>query len=81
MSVVLDVYPARELAAEFAGVSGLLVAQATADAAGGRAVYWMPGRGAALELLRGLTREGDLVVVMGAGDVDRLGRELVDGPP
>ena len=40
--VVLDVYPARERAEDFPGVSGLLVAQATADAAGGRRVLWLP---------------------------------------
>ena len=33
--VVLDVYPARERAEDFPGVSGLLVAGAAADAAGG----------------------------------------------
>jgi UDP-N-acetylmuramate-alanine ligase len=29
-------------------------------------------------VLRGLLREGDLCLVMGAGDIDRLGRTLVD---
>ncbi len=33
--VVLDVYPARERAEDFPGVSGLLVAEAAADAAAG----------------------------------------------
>ena len=40
--VVVDVYPARERAEDFPGVSGLLVAQAAADAAGGRPVWWLP---------------------------------------
>ena len=40
--VVLDVYPARERAEDFPGVSGLLIAEAAADAAGGRPVYWLP---------------------------------------
>ena len=40
--VVLDVYPARERPEDFPGVSGLLVARAAADAAGGRPVWWMP---------------------------------------
>ena len=48
--VVLDVYPARERAEDFPGVSGLLVAGAAADAAAGRPVWWLPGlrRGRAL---------------------------------
>jgi UDP-N-acetylmuramate--alanine ligase len=75
--VVLDVYPARERAEDFPGVSGLLIAEAAADAAGGRPVYWLPGFEAARAVLAGLLREGDVCVVMGAGDVDRLGRELV----
>src|SRR4051812_48041744 len=41
--VVLEIYPARERAEDFPGVSGLLVAEAAADAGGGRAVGWAPG--------------------------------------
>jgi UDP-N-acetylmuramate--alanine ligase len=76
---VLDVYPARERAADFPGVSGLLVAQAAADAAGGRTVLWLPTIDDAEPVLRGLLRDGDLCLVLGAGDVDELGRRLV-GP-
>ena len=50
---VLDVYPARERAADFPGVSGLLVAEAAADAAGGRTVLWLPTIDAAEPVLRG----------------------------
>ncbi len=77
--VVLDVYPARERAEDFPGVSGLTLAQAAADAAGGRPVMWLPTFADALPVLRGLLVEGDLCVVMGAGDVDALGRRLVGG--
>jgi UDP-N-acetylmuramate--alanine ligase len=75
--VVLDVYPARERAEDFPGVSGLLVAEAAADAAGGRRVAWLPTHAAAAGFLAGELREGDLLLTLGAGDVDRLGRELV----
>jgi UDP-N-acetylmuramate--alanine ligase len=75
--VVLDVYPARERAEDFPGVSGLLVAEAAADAGDGRAVAWMPGFREAEGYLRGRLREGDLVLTLGAGDVDALGRALV----
>jgi UDP-N-acetylmuramate--alanine ligase len=77
--VVLDVYAAREAAERFPGVSGLRIAEATADAAHGRPVYWLPQRDSALAATAALAGEGDLVLVMGAGDVDALGRELVDG--
>jgi UDP-N-acetylmuramate--alanine ligase len=77
VAAVLDVYPARERTEDFPGVSGLLVAEATADAAGGRTVLWLPTIDAAEPVLRGLLREGDLCLVLGAGDVDELGRRLV----
>jgi len=74
---VLDVYPARERAQDFPGVSGRLIAQAAADAARGRPVWWLPTIAAARGALAGELRAGDLVLTLGAGDVDRLGRELV----
>jgi UDP-N-acetylmuramate--alanine ligase len=77
--VVLDVYPARERAEEHPGVSGLRIAQAAADAAGGRPVMWLPTFADAEPVLRGLLGEGDLCVAMGAGDIDALGRRLVQG--
>ena len=80
VAVVLDVYPARERAEDFPGVSGLTIAQAAADAAGGRPVMWLPTFADALPVLRGLLVEGDLCLVMGAGDVDALGRHLVEAP-
>jgi UDP-N-acetylmuramate--alanine ligase len=75
--VVLDVYPARERAEDFPGVSGLLVAEAAADAANGRPVLWLPTFDAAEDVLRAELREGDLCLVLGAGDVDALGRRLL----
>jgi UDP-N-acetylmuramate--alanine ligase len=78
---VLDVYPARELAAEHPGVSGLLIARACADAARGRPVFWLPRFSDAEPVLRQALGAGDVCVVMGAGDVDTLGRALVGSPP
>jgi UDP-N-acetylmuramate--alanine ligase len=74
---VLDVYPARERAEDHPGVSGLLIAEAAADAAGGRPVYWLPRFAEAETILSGVLGEGDICLVMGAGDVDALGRDLV----
>ena len=75
--VVLDIYAARERAADFPGVDGLAVARAAADAGGGKTVAWTPGHAAAEAYLRPRLREGDLVLTLGAGDVDALGRALV----
>jgi UDP-N-acetylmuramate--alanine ligase len=74
--VVTDVYPARERAEDFPGVSGLLVAQAAADAAGGRPVWWLPGLDQVTRMLAAELGERDLLVTLGAGDVDRVAREL-----
>jgi UDP-N-acetylmuramate--alanine ligase len=76
LAVVLDVYPARERAEDFPGVSGLLVARAAADAAGGRPVWWLPTLDEAERRLRDELREGDVLVTLGAGDVDRIARGL-----
>jgi len=73
---VLEIYPARERAEDFPGVSGLLLAELTADAAPGRPVYWLPGFTEAEQVLGGLLEAGDICVVMGAGDVDQLARRL-----
>jgi UDP-N-acetylmuramate--alanine ligase len=77
---VLDVYPARERAEDFPGVSGLTVAEAAADAAGGRPVLWLPGFAEAERVLGGLLGGGDLFVGMGAGDIDVLTRRLTRAP-
>lgn len=74
---VLDVYPARERAEDFPGVSGLTIARAATEHAHGREVLWLPDFANACGVLAGVLREGDLCVVMGAGDVDVLARELV----
>jgi UDP-N-acetylmuramate--alanine ligase len=76
--VVLDVYPARERPEDFPGVTGLAIAEAAADAAGGRAVYWLPGFAEARAVLEAMLREGDVCLVMGAGDVDRLAASLIE---
>jgi UDP-N-acetylmuramate--alanine ligase len=76
--LVLDVYPARERAEDFPGVSGYLVAAAAADASHGRPVYWLPTLDGAERVLRGELREGDLLLTLGAGNVDELARRLGD---
>ena len=74
--VVLDVYRARERPEDFPGVSGFLVAQAAADAAGGRPVWWLPRIDDAEGQLRVELTQGDLLLTLGAGNVDELARRL-----
>jgi UDP-N-acetylmuramate--alanine ligase len=75
--VVLDVYPARERAEDHPGVSGFLIARASADAGGGTPVYWTPRFADAERVLSRVLEHDDVCMVMGAGDVDALGRALV----
>jgi UDP-N-acetylmuramate--alanine ligase len=77
IAVVLDVYAARERAGDYPGVDGRLVAAATADAASGRRVAWLPRFEDAGRFLAATLRSGDMCLVMGAGDVDALARSLV----
>ena len=74
--VLLDVYPAREVAEDYPGVSGLTVARTAADAADGRPVWWLPRMDDAERMLRERLREGDVLLTLGAGDVDRLAERL-----
>jgi UDP-N-acetylmuramate--alanine ligase len=66
-SLVLPVYPARERQEDFPGVGAELIA------ADGHPASFEEAR----DLLAGELAAGDLCLVMGAGDVDGLGRMLV----
>jgi UDP-N-acetylmuramate--alanine ligase len=77
--VVLDVYAARELPeGELAGVSGKLVADAAADSAHGRQVWWLPTLPEAERIVAGLVEHGDLVLTLGAGNVNDLAGGLLE---
>ena len=76
MVVVTDIYPARERAADYPGVSGHLVAAAAARAARGRPVYWLPRTDDAVQVLAGELGAGDLLLTLGAGDVDEIAERL-----
>jgi len=73
---LLPVYPARERAEDFPSIDGRLVARAAADAAAGRQVAWLPSFDDARGFLTATLRAGDLCLLMGAGDIDSLGRAL-----
>jgi UDP-N-acetylmuramate--alanine ligase len=77
---VLDVYPAREEpVGPLKGVSGLMVAEAAAERAGGRPVWWLPDAEAAAAALGPRLGEGDLLVTIGAGDIFKLAEALAEG--
>ncbi len=76
---VLGVYPARERAEDYPGIDGHLVAAAAADAGRGAPVAWLPSFADARLFLAQALRPGDLCLMMGAGDIDALGRSLVGG--
>ncbi len=75
---VLAIYPARERPEDHPGVDGRMIAAAAADAASGRTVAWLPSFDEARRFLNGELRAGDVCLMMGAGDIDALGRSLVD---
>ena len=78
---VLDVYPAREEpVGPLTGVSGLMVARATADRAGGKPVLWLRDRETAIRALASRMEDGDLLVTIGAGDIHLLADELAETP-
>jgi UDP-N-acetylmuramate--alanine ligase len=79
--VVVDIYPAREDAADYPGVTGYLVARAAAEAARGRPVYWVPRMDDAAAALGGLLGDGDVLVTLGAGNVDTVAAALTAAQP
>lgn len=73
LAVVADVYPARE--APVPGVTGALVADA-ARAQGTKVVY-QPSRAGLADSVCAELEPGDVLVTMGAGDITRLGPEVI----
>jgi UDP-N-acetylmuramate--alanine ligase len=73
VAVVTEVYAAREQ--PIAGVSGRMVLDA-ARRTGARA-EWVEALSGMAGCLANLAREGDVVVTMGAGDITRVGPELL----
>jgi UDP-N-acetylmuramate--alanine ligase len=71
---VTDVYAAREEPVE--GVTGKLVVDAVAESRPGMQIGWTPTVEAGARFLAARARSGDVVLTIGAGDVDR-GADLV----
>jgi UDP-N-acetylmuramate--alanine ligase len=73
--VVTDVYKAREAPIE--GVSGEEIAR-RAQNYGHRSVHYVPEKEQLPDELAEITAEGDVVLMMGAGDIWRYSRDFVD---
>jgi len=71
--IVLDVFPAREKSME--GISGKLVANA-AKKLGHKKVYFVEDRDLLPALIKNLTRPGDMIITLGAGDVWKVHKQL-----
>jgi UDP-N-acetylmuramate--alanine ligase len=78
--VVMGIYEARERQDDYPGVSGYDIARRTAEANRGRPVYWLPTHEQAIDLLRRTLTQGDVLLTLGAGDVDRVAEALVSDP-
>ncbi|MEU3742696.1 UDP-N-acetylmuramate--L-alanine ligase [Streptomyces sp. NPDC032198] len=72
-SVVLDIYPARE--DPIPGITSALITDAAVAA--GADVRAVHDKTEAVTVIAGMTRPGDLVLTMGAGDVTDLGPEIL----
>jgi UDP-N-acetylmuramate--alanine ligase len=72
---VMDIYPASEKPIE--GVTGRALAEGI-KARGHKAVRFLPDRQAVAEEVAKDLQEGDMLITLGAGDVTRLGPEIVE---
>jgi UDP-N-acetylmuramate--alanine ligase len=76
LAVVTDVYHADE--DPIPGVTGKLVVDALTVAAPSQRVAYLPHRADVVRFLAGEVRSGDLVLMMGAGDIPMITDELLE---
>jgi UDP-N-acetylmuramate--alanine ligase len=72
--VLTGIYPAREK--PIPGVTSELIVESARGA--GAEVVFVPERAKVVDTVAGLLRQGDLCITLGAGDLDRAARELVE---
>ena len=73
--VITDIYAAREQPVP--GVTGKLVSDAVARSAPGRPVAYLPHRDELVSYLLSTARPGDVLMLLGAGDIPAVGDELL----
>ncbi len=72
--IVTDVYPARE--EPIPGISGELIAK-TAQELGHREVHYVEDKTKVAKFVVNLLEPGDIVITIGAGDIWKVGEELI----
>jgi UDP-N-acetylmuramate--alanine ligase len=72
---VTEVYGAGEMPQP--GVNGKLIVDAICETRAHPEVYYIPQQDAMPQALRTVTEEGDVVLTLGAGDISRVGEELL----
>jgi UDP-N-acetylmuramate--alanine ligase len=73
---VTEIYPARE--EPVSGVSGRLIIDRLAALRPGMRIGWAPSLDDAAALVAGWARPGDTILTLGAGDVDRAARLILE---
>jgi UDP-N-acetylmuramate--alanine ligase len=73
--VVTNIYPSREKPIE--GVTGALIAD-TAKNYGHKDVHYVKDKNDLPEKLKEITKTGDIIITMGAGDIYRYGEKFVE---
>jgi UDP-N-acetylmuramate--alanine ligase len=73
---ITDVYPAREEPID--GVDGKMIVEELAAVRPGMRIGWAPEPEDAARVVAGWARPGDVVVTLGAGDVDRVAPLLLE---
>jgi UDP-N-acetylmuramate--alanine ligase len=74
--LVTEVYSAGEMPQP--GVSGKLIVDAICETRGHPEVYYIPQQDAIPAVLQNVSRRGDLVLTLGAGDISQVGEALLD---
>jgi UDP-N-acetylmuramate--alanine ligase len=75
-AVVTEIYAAREVVPE--GLTGRVVVDAAVEARPGMRIGWAPTVEQGARLVAGFAEPGDLVLTVGAGDVDRAGPLILE---
>ena len=75
VAVVTEIYPARE--EPWPGVSGKLIVDRLTEVRPGMPVGWAPALNDAVVLAAERVRAGDIVLTLGAGDVDTIGPAIL----
>ena len=74
--LITEVYGAGEIPQP--GVNGKLIVDAICETRGHPEVYYLPQQDTIPGVLRTISRKGDLVLTLGAGDISQAGEDLLD---